>query len=129
MNQHFEDELKTPGYREWEAVELRSLLHQHGFSAGAEGCWRRRGKGLGLVVTRYGLFVGWIDQRRIGEGESVEMLADARHLPKGSEAADLGRLVDELERLRKASMIQCRGCGEPFDPGRMNGRHCEGCAG
>lgn len=120
--------MKTPGYREWEAVELRSLLHEHGFSAGAEGCWRQRGHGLGLVVTRYGLFVGWIDLRWLGQGESVEMLADARHLPKGCESADLGPLVDELIFRRKAAMIQCRGCGDSFVPGRITGRLCEGCS-
>lgn len=79
------------------------------------------------MVTSYGLFVGWIDGRQPQTGSPVDALADVEHLPKGCEATDIGQLIENLIRQRRAAMLQCRGCGASFTPGRMVGRLCPGC--
>jgi len=129
VNQHFEDAIETPGYREWEAFELRSLLSRHGFHPQRDGLWENQQKGYSLVVSPTGLFVGWLDLYGGLPGPKTWRLMNVQHIPRGFENRLLEEVIEGMEKARKAASIQCRHCGEVFTPGGIvYERTCLECA-
>ena len=128
MNQHFEDSIQMPGYREWEAFELRSLLNRHGFSPESEGLWANEDLELLLVVTPTGLFVGWYDFHGAVPGDVARRLMTVQHIPRGFESEFIDEAFKVAGKGRRAASIQCRQCGEVRRPSEIDeGRICASC--
>ena len=129
VNEYFEDGVVTPGYREWEAFELRQLLGRFGFGPERNGFWENEEKGLGLVVTHSGIFVGWLDHIGAAPGPSARRLMEVAHLPREFEAELFEQAIADAEANRAAVSVQCRHCGEMVPPsGIAYGRTCHPCA-
>lgn len=122
------DESETPGYREWDAVELRTLLQIHSFRSRGCGLWYDAAKEVWVMVTNSGLFVGWLDVAWMGPDERLDCLSGVQLLPRGTEESDLGPAVEVMKRARAAASIQCRHCGQVLTPGHIQDRTCHACA-
>lgn len=120
------DNFETPGYSEWEAVELRLVFQQCLLLPEGDGVWLDDAEEILVVVTPAGLFAGWNNSTARLPGNPVRRLGDVEHLPPGSEP-ELSSTIEALRKKRLASMIQCRYCGEMFTPGWISDRCCVGC--
>ncbi len=121
-----QDNFDTPGYREWDAVELRLILHRCGLSPEGDGVWVDEEWEIAVVVTPVGLFAGWDNSIAQLPMPSIRRLGDTIHLPVGSES-DLDETLVVLRRKRLAALIQCRHCGEMITPGWISDRCCIDC--
>ena len=129
MNEYFEDAVEIPGYREWEAFELRSLLNGQGFFPERDGLWVNPDKGYGMIVSHLGSFVGWLDTFGGRPGPLAPRLMDVQHIPRLYENSLFAEAVDGLEKARLAASVQCRHCGEVHTPGGIAyERTCWECA-
>lgn len=120
------DRFETPGYREWEAFELRTLLLKCSLAPEGDGLWKDSADEIWVMVSPMGLFVGWNNSQARLPAEPIQLFGDVRHLPRGGEA-ELPETIQELSKLRLAAMTQCRHCGEMFTPGWISERCCFGC--
>jgi len=120
------DRFETPGYREWDSVELRQLLVENSLRAKGDGLWVDREDEIRVLVSPFGLFVGWNDSYAKLAGPIVMRFGDVRHLPRGEEH-ELPEAIEEARKRRLASLIQCKHCGEMTPPGWINDRCCVSC--
>lgn len=120
------DKYETPGYWEWESLELRTLMLGCSLKAVGDGLWTDPDDELCVMVTPVGLFAGWTDSCVREPDGRIRRFGDTRHVPRGLEN-ELEEAIEELRKLRLAAMVQCRDCGETFTPGWISERRCAGC--
>ena len=120
------DSFEAPGFREWEAVDLRLIMHQCGLLPEGDGLWIDEPDEINVIVTPVGLFAGWNNSISRLPERPLRRLGDVTHLPRGSEKG-LPSLIGELRQRRLAALIQCRFCGEMTPPGHMSDRTCVAC--
>lgn len=121
-----QDDFDTPGYREWDAVQLRNVFIACGLCAEGYGLWIDREDEIWVMVTYEGLFAGWNNSQAQLPAPNIRRFGDVKHVARGEEQRLLD-VIEELRRLRRASMIQCRYCGEMFTPGFISDRCCISC--
>jgi hypothetical protein len=122
------DKFETPGYREWDSVELRRNLLNNSLAPEGDGLWVDEPDEVWVMVTPLGLFVGWNDSYVRLPDPPVKRFGDVRHISRGDES-ELTAAIEEVRKLRLAALIQCRHCGEMTPPGWISDRCCVNCRG
>ena len=108
--------------------EWPNALQRAGMSASETGLWTDGSETLGAVITRAGLFVGWVDVTWPHPGIPLSQLRDVLHL-RAEASDDLKATIEELRRLHASALLTCRYCGEGKTPGRMHSDDvCHACA-
>ncbi len=120
------DRFETPGYGEWDSVELRLKLLECSLTPEGDGLWVDKADEIWVQVTPIGVFVGWNDSYARLPGPVVRRFGDAHHIPRSDEA-NLAETIEKVQKLRKAALIQCRHCGEMIPPAWIHDRCCVAC--
>ncbi len=109
-----------------------TLLTELGLAESEDGMWTDDDGHTGAVLTRIGVFVGWIDVIW-PTTLPARLLKGVSHVPSelsdDNRPAAITRALDEARRHRQAAVRRCKYCGEFVMPGHMHEKTtCMGCA-